>query len=973
MQSTVPDQLALVPGQPSRDAWRFIEELQSPLWSDDDWVRRTSYAGSEVSLREGVCIRRSFEADAANSLHTAYADMEAFLGSARVPLHPDGYLIRTEKIATEQRERFRIVIRKNECVIQAGDLEGIRRAIFHLEDVMVQTGGPFLPIGTIERAPFVRTRISRCFFSPIVRPPTNHSELADERNYYPEAYLNRLAHHAVNGVWLAVQLRDLCASNYFTGFGQDRDRRLSKLQATVEQCARYGIKVYPFCIEPIGFTVAPPVRIESGGLGGGAQYLTARNAAIYPEVFGHTTSNFTNCCTSSQVGRAYLEEATFALFSAVPNLGGMIVINLGERPTHCYSALDQLFENNCPRCSRRRPAEVFTELWGALTRGMHRINPDAELISWFYLPTLQTTPSSTAEQKRDAVYDIAEAAPEHVTLQMNFESSGDLWQCGRHQQVSDYSLAYVGPSDVFKSCAGRAAANGARISAKLQVGCSHELATVPHVPVPGNLYRKYRAMRELGVSTCMQSWYFGNYPSVMTKTAGLLSFEPFPESEDVFLKQLASLEWAPEEVPAVVDAWKCFRDAYANFPASLQFSWYGPVHDSAAWPLHLVPADEPIAPSWLLGFSPSGDRIGECFAYSQAVQEIEELCMRMVRLWNRGLRLLTDLKGDGSSRRCNEREVNVARAIGIQLDSATNIIKFYALREKLWELSPRQQRSHLSQMKVLAEREIHNSGTLARLAQKDSRLGFHSEAEGYKYHPEQLMWRVEQIRTLLVNDFAAVDRVIRHEGDLFPAYTGRAPEGMIYHCPTNRGNEPAGPVELCAHVVSGQRVDENEWATWWRAWREGNTLTFHVTSRTPHIASGVSPIPRDPSDDDHMIVSVEPRRLWPSHRFIVAAHGQRWHDNRALTPDVEWHCSVRVHDYSWEAVICIPLDRLEDSYCGHKPIRINIERRVPGALAMSWVKRHALRMRLIYGSDNPADYGWMLFQEASNDVQECRL
>jgi hypothetical protein len=53
-----------------------------------------------------------------------------------------------------------------------------------------------------------------------------------------------------------------------------------------------------------------------------------------------------------------------------------------------------------------------------------------------------------------------------------------------------------------------------------------------HVPVPGILYDKYSRMRELGVSGAMQSWYFGNYPSLMTARPDALSFEPWSSDKD---------------------------------------------------------------------------------------------------------------------------------------------------------------------------------------------------------------------------------------------------------------------------------------------------------------------------------------------------------------------------------------------------------------------------------------------------------
>jgi hypothetical protein len=94
------------------------------------------------------------------------------------------------------------------------------------------------------------------------------------------------------------------------------------------------------------------------------------------------------------------------------------------------------------------------------------------------------------------------------------------------------------------------------VSAKIQTGNSHELATVPYLPVPSLLYRKLAGMRRLGVSHSMLCWYFGNYPGPMMKAAGELSFEPFPENENTFLEQLASVYWGRDRAAPVVRAWK---------------------------------------------------------------------------------------------------------------------------------------------------------------------------------------------------------------------------------------------------------------------------------------------------------------------------------------------------------------------------------------------------------------------------------
>lgn len=180
--------------------------------------------------------------------------------------------------------------------------------------------------------------------------------------------------------------------------------------------------------------------------------------------------------------------------------------------------------NNCPRCSKRKPYEVLAETLAAMRRGMEAVDPNAELVAWPYGQFITWGPEKTVE--------AAAHIPPGVILQHNFETGGRNWQLGKWRPTWDYWLSYAGPSDLFRAAAQAAVAHGARAAAKLQVGCSHEVATTQVVPAPGLLHRKYTAMHELGVSGAMHSWYFGSYPSLMTRAAGELSFAPFEPRSD---------------------------------------------------------------------------------------------------------------------------------------------------------------------------------------------------------------------------------------------------------------------------------------------------------------------------------------------------------------------------------------------------------------------------------------------------------
>lgn len=925
------------PLQPPETDWHFVQELQSPLWTQYDWKPRAARAG-EASLADGVSIVANFP-DENNLLETAYTDVQDFLNASNIKstfgaTGKSTFTLETAKAETSIHEEYRIIITPDKALVQAADTEGIRRGLFHLEEEMQRRGGAFLPLGELSRKPVIRTRISRCFFGPINRPPKNRDELTDDVDYYPDQYLNRLAHHGVNALWMTIRFSDLCPSRFFPEQGKDWERRLEKLRQIVAKCQRYGIKIYAFYIEPRGF-------------GGISEYMSSpETLEQFPNLGGHKSGPYTYFCTSSAEGQEYVESCAAHLFTNVPELGGMIGINMGERPTHCYSDSRFLHDNNCPRCSKRAPGEVFAEMLGALRRGMDRGNPEAELVSWLYVPYLSHVSEEAEIATKAEMAKIAEQMPSRVILQVNFESYGVAPQWGRDHYILDYSLAYVGPSEVFANCA-RAAKN-ARVSAKLQVGNSHEVATIPFVPVPGNLYRKYQKMRELNVSSAMQCWFFGNYPSPMTEAAGRLSFDPLPESEEEFLQQLASPHWG-DDAETVAKAWQHFRDAYGQFPAVLQFSWFGPVHDCINWPLHLKPVDAVIQPSWLLKPDASGDRVAECFAFEFSRPEIIETCRRMDEEWAKGVALLENVKPNS---RELQTEIGVAQALGLQFHSAWNVMRFYELRDELPYLSQDQQLADLENMRQIVKDEIVCSKKLTLLAENDSRLGFHSEAEGYKYFPAKIAWRIDQLESLLAEDFPGVQEQIETGKVLFPEFTGVSPQGAIYRTKWQNDN-----TEIDWKVLSSEPCGESTFTE-----VENYGTTWQLTANNKNLYVKINCQSSDSADGDQVTLTVEPRRCWPAQKFIVDKNGKVFHENCSPMQDHRWNVKMQNTPNGWEATLEIDWDIFRDSYVARRPIRINVSRFIPNAGTTSWQMHEPLPPRLVFGDANSADYGWVIFE-----------
>jgi len=326
-------------------------------------------------------------------------------------------------------------------------------------------------------------------------------------------------------------------------------------------------------------------------------------------------------------------------------------------------------------------------------------------------------------------------------------------QLGKLRQGEDYWLSYIGPSELFSHTAKEAKKYGKHMFAKMQVCCSHEIASVPYVPVPGIIYKKLKAAHELSVEGILQCWYFGNYPSMMSKAAGELAFDSF-ENEDAALTRLAAIYYGRSKAPSVVRAWKLFEAAYRNYPLNIMFSYYGPMHDSVVWKLALKPKNFMLARTWQSIDPVDGDRINDALLDGHTLDEALTLCRTMSEGWAKGLDVLESVSVDCDG---EAEQLSVAKAIGILFAGGVNILEFYKHRQELG-LKIGDPKAHLVRMRELVKAEIENSLSMIPLCNADNRLGYHSEAEGHKFFEAKLLDRVESLRELLETEFVEVEK-----------------------------------------------------------------------------------------------------------------------------------------------------------------------------------------------------------------------
>lgn len=709
----------------------FLNDLKAPLHKEKKktFGKRLPEVG-EV-LADGMYLVREFP-DGGGLLETAYEDFEAFLHT--YDLQGERFPIVTRLEKTDTFEEYFIEIDEMGVSITAGDTEGIRRGIFYLEDELVAREGACLPAGRIKRTPHIRKRITRGYFSPTNRPPKFGDELSDDIDYYPENYLNRLAHDGSNGLWIYTRLSDLIPSAIIPEYGDGYERRIEKLNQVCEKCARYGIGVYVLAIEPYAPEDEEVIKNHRDLLGGSISY----------DEPGRKERRRT-FCTHTKKGRAYCIEAMRKLCLMVPRLIGFISITAGERPTSCASE----GAKNCPHCGHIDRGESLAQTIDCLKEGIRQSGRDMEFISWTY--------GHRMWEEKD-IADYVKHAPQDVMLMQNFDDMGYEPQLGRMRQGVDYWLSYPGPSPLFEKTGVVAKEYGKHMYAKMQVCCSHEIASVPYIPVPGIIFDKFKGAHELGVEGVMECWYFGNYPSIMSKAAGELSFWEDFSNKEGFLKRLASIFSGRSAAKTLCSAWNSFEEGYRKYPLNVMFSYYGPMHDGVCWQLYLKPRNFSLPRTWLLLDRPDGDRIYESLLCGHTLEEAILLTGEMSKKFTEGLQMLEGVN-------IPEEHRSLIEAVDTLFCSGNTILKFYRKREQLG-LGQEDAKNLLSEMRALVLEEMDNSRRMIDLCRRDNRLGYHSEAEGYKFFPAKLEDRIKKLQMLLDTEFPEVEE--RVEKGLLP-------------------------------------------------------------------------------------------------------------------------------------------------------------------------------------------------------------
>ena len=571
---------------------------------------------------------------------------------------------------------------------------------------------------------------------------------------YSDDELACIAADGFTAVWVRGKLRELTNSTVFPELcGPDADRRTDCLREAVGRADRHGLKTFLYFNEPLA-------------LPDGHSFWDA-----HPEVRGemfeaaHYFEPSRALCTSTDEVRAFLRESVRDLFDRLPGLGGVILITASEYLTHCwshysrYSLHDGIHEPSdepltCPRCRTREPADVVGEILSIWADEAAARTPKPRVLAWNWSWSLWYP---------DPQPEVIAALPTGVELMADWERGGARVQVGREVAVDEYSLGYVGPGKRFTASAEEGRQRGKPVFAKMQLGTTFELATVPNLPLIRSLFRKLCALREHGVAGIMGTWNIGCTRTLNRAVVGLFCRDnPGVDAEDTFLRRVCSEYFGAVDADMVLGAWANFSGAFENLPLSISMLYWGPLGYAPAYPLDPEYRDEPMGPAWPDERNARiGDRLEDCFG-PFSLDECITLFENMTQLWRAGLTVyepaLTD-EAPGTPRQLSQRaqELRCARMIGCHLQSAAAVFQFHRWRQRTATeagLTPPYSVTLDGEARALLRHELPNVQTALQLVREDKRLGYHEEYRDWMVTPESLERKAQALSRLLAPDEA---------------------------------------------------------------------------------------------------------------------------------------------------------------------------------------------------------------------------
>jgi len=360
---------------------------------------------------------------------------------------------------------------------------------------------------------------------------------------FPDTLLEAYASLGITGVWTQAVLYTLVPYPFDETLSEGWEGRIEGMRYLVGKLAKYGLKLFLYLNEP--------------------RAMPASFFEKYPDLLGHVneSTGYGSLCVSTDAVRDYLREASCRLVSAVPELGGYLTITASENHTNCYShTTDKTCD--CPRCKQRAPSDVIADVNRCLYEGAAAVNPDFTMLAWNW---------AWSSREADMTHKTLDKMPGGISIMCVSEEGVKKDIGGTVTSVLDYSLSIEGPGDFAKDTWGYGHKSGHKAYAKLQLGCTWEMAAVPCVPAFEKITRHLRRLTECGVDGIMLGWTLGGFPSPTLRIAQGFYGSDVPTDTELWQRAFPD-----GNIPALTEAFHTLSEAFDHFPFHISTAYVAP-------------------------------------------------------------------------------------------------------------------------------------------------------------------------------------------------------------------------------------------------------------------------------------------------------------------------------------------------------------------------------------------------------------
>jgi hypothetical protein len=533
---------------------------------------------------------------------------------------------------------------------------------------------------------------------------------------YPDGYLAQMAASGMDGTWLHIVLSKLTPFPWDPALSEHWEQRLENLAKLVAKAKKHGVGIYLYLNEP--------------------RFMPLAFFEKHPDLKGVRIGEQASLCTSHPDVQKYLVESMATITARVPDLAGFFSITASENHTNCWSHGKGA---ECPRCSKRGPAEVIAELNQLYLKGIqqglanHQQQKGPGLIVWDW-----GWQNGWAE-------DIIPALPKTVALMSVSEWDLEINRGGVKNKVGEYSISSVGPGPRALRNWEVARKNGLKTIAKIQAGCTWEIAAVPYIPAMENVARHAENLRATKVDGLMLGWTLGGYPSPNLEIVAEMGSSKTITALEA-MQKVAQRRYGAAGA-AVAEAWRGYSKAFSEFPYHVGVVYSAPLQSG---------------PSNLLWSKPTGYKASMVgLAYDdvdswRATYPTEVFIAQMQKVAGGFQEALATLRKQTARvslsapvRKALEQECGVAETVAVHYSSVANQALFVVTRDRLAAEQDKKRASELvASIEKILRWEILLAKRMAVLQGDDSRLGFEA-SNHYFYVCNDLAEKVINCRYLL--------------------------------------------------------------------------------------------------------------------------------------------------------------------------------------------------------------------------------